>query len=341
MECLMVDPHAQLCPDFASSAFQQAWQLTINAGLLVNHEAAALSLTDNWCAWNLEQCQAWDAQVLANEEATEEAQHATEEELIVAQTATAKKCPKMNTVVPGQFVPADLDIQPTTYALSCIESFEYVKLWYFSNEGCADASHAAQSIVSDALMLARDGDALTLQPSAMSCPSTRACKDHDLTFAQFLTAYKCFIQHIIDANWPDVNVASLNGLFTTLEMHPFRRVRYGEATLLLYQSRVWAHWHDRIKVNKGFEIHVVDNTKLNICMVEVADAARAIGDQMVCPPPEHSFNIPLIFSLFSISLCPPPSLSLSQHCATPHLTALNPHCATLNPHCAMLDPHHA
>ena len=129
MEHLTVNPHAQLCPDFTCSAFQQTRQLTINVGLSADHEAAALSLADNWCAWNFEQCQAWDAQVQADEEAVEEAQHATEEEIVVAQTATAKKCLKMNTVVPGQFMPADLDIQPAAYTLSRIENFEYIELW--------------------------------------------------------------------------------------------------------------------------------------------------------------------------------------------------------------------
>ena len=207
----------------------------------------------------------------------------------MAQIATAKKCLKMNTVVPGQFVPADLDIQPTTYALSCVENFEYVELWYFSDEGCANTSRAAQSIVSNALMLARDGDALTLQPSTTSHPSTHAHKDHDLTFTQFLTTYKCFIQHIINTDLPTVNVASLNSLFTTLEMHLYRHVRYREATLLLYQSWVRVHWHDRIKVNKGFKIHVIDNTKLNICMVEVVDAVQTIRDQMERSPLKPPF----------------------------------------------------
>jgi len=241
-------------------------------GLSADHEAAALSLADNWCAWNFEQCQAWDAQVQADEEAVEEAQHATEEEIIVAQTAAAKKCPKMNTVMPGQFMPADLDIQPAAYTLSRIENFEDIELWYFSNEGCVDASHATQLIINNVLMLARDGNALTLQPSTTLCPSTCAHKDHDITFAQFLTAYKCFVQHIIDVDWPAINVTSLNGLFTTLEMHPYCCIKYREATLLLCQLQVWVHWHNCIKVNKGFKIHIIDNTKLNICMVEVVDA---------------------------------------------------------------------
>ena len=160
MECLTVDPHTQHCPDFASGTFQQTWQLTINVGLLANHEAAALSLADNWCAWNLEQHQAWDAKVQADEEVVEEARRAAEEEIAAAQTAAAKKRPKMNTVMPGQFMPTDLDIQPATYMLSHLENLEYVELWYFSSEGCADTSHAAQSIISNALMLARDGDTL-------------------------------------------------------------------------------------------------------------------------------------------------------------------------------------
>jgi hypothetical protein len=286
MEHLTINPHEQHCPDFASGAFQQARQLTIDAGHAADHEAAAQSLTINWRGWNEEQRNAWDAQVLADEQAAEEAQHVAKEQAAAAQAAAVNKPFKMNTIKPGQFISADLDIQPTAYAMARVENGEHVDLWYFGNEGCTDAAHAPQSIINDALAVTKDGDSgcLTLQPYSTSSPSTRARKDHDLTFPQFLTVYKRFIQHIIDAGWPAVNVASLNALFTTLEMHPFHRVKHGEAALLLYQSHVRAHWHDHIKADKGFEIHIIDNTKLNIYMVEVADAARALEERMVRAP---------------------------------------------------------
>jgi len=96
-------------------------------------------------------------------------------------------------------------------------------------------------------------------------------------------------------------------------MHPFHRVRFGEATLLLYQSRVWAHWHNHIKANKGFEIHVINNTKLNICMVEVADTVHTIGEQTVCTSAHILFNNLLIVPPLPILHRTLVSLSTTHH----------------------------
>jgi hypothetical protein len=305
MERITVNPHAQHCPDFISGAFHQARQLSIDAGLTANHKAAAQALADNWQGWNQQLRTAWDAQVLADEQAAEDARHIAEDETTAAKAAAVKKHPKMNIIVPGQFVPADLDIQPSAYALNRIANFEHAELWYFSDEGCADAATASQSTINNTLTLTQVGDDLTLQPLSTSRPSPRVRKDHDLTFPQFLTAYKHYLQYIIDAGWPAVNVASLNGLSTTLKMHPFRRVKHGKATLLLYQSRVRMSWHKRLKIDKGFEIHVVDNTKLNICMVEVTDTTQALEEQLVRPPSTlHPY--PHLTASFLRSLRSPP-----------------------------------
>ena len=73
-------------------------------------------------------CLEVEAARIANEEAEREAQE------------VEKKKQKMNTPKPGTSVVNVLISRPLQYAIQKLSVFDYVDLWYFSAEGCAEAA---------------------------------------------------------------------------------------------------------------------------------------------------------------------------------------------------------
>ena len=53
-----------------------------------------------------------------------------------------KKKPKMKDFDEAATVGSFIGPRPAQYALRRLEEFEYVKLWYLTSEGCADASQS-------------------------------------------------------------------------------------------------------------------------------------------------------------------------------------------------------
>jgi hypothetical protein len=93
----------------------------------------------------------WDQQVINNNIAAEEAQHLAQEEeqlclqeeqqnLENEQLEAEKKKPKMNNFEEATMVSNYIAPHPSQYALHCLENFEYLKLWYLTQEGCVDAA---------------------------------------------------------------------------------------------------------------------------------------------------------------------------------------------------------
>ena len=78
---------------------------------------------------------------LADEEAEHEKQYAK------------KKKPKMNGFEPGMAVASVLVPCSSQYTLQKLNTFDYIKLWYFSPEGCADATHNNRSQANDILTI--------------------------------------------------------------------------------------------------------------------------------------------------------------------------------------------
>ena len=54
--------------------------------------------------------------------------------------------------------------RPAPFAINKLDNFEYVELWYFTPEGCADASDFSKSSADEAFGLAQIDDVMALKP---------------------------------------------------------------------------------------------------------------------------------------------------------------------------------
>jgi hypothetical protein len=253
----------------------------------MNNEEVIQHLTDTW---NLQKnccVEAWNQQLLDDLRAQEELkhqQHQEEDEQRAQREAEeeverheAEKKPKMNGLDVNTMVDDFITPRPATYALNKLESFEYIELWYFTQEGCLDAleNHCFQT--KDTLGFTKVGDTLALKQLSAVKASHNAIKDADLTWWQMTMGRICFLQHASAANWPSSHIKSLAKFFLNLEIHPTRNHKHGESILLIYQVRVRRNWHDQLKCNTGFNIGIINNSLLQAISEEFWDSLRAEG----------------------------------------------------------------
>jgi len=152
MDRITRNPHSDTCPDYGSAAFA-----IVRAALIaqnnIDEAGATQLLADAWKQDNDSQKEAWDQQVqddLRLQEETERLAHKEEDRQRAQreQEEEAEKCklekkkPKMKEFDHTTMVDDFITPRPSTYALNKLEAFEYIELWYFTPEGCIDATES-------------------------------------------------------------------------------------------------------------------------------------------------------------------------------------------------------
>lgn len=108
---------------------------------------------------------------------------------------------------------------PSPYALARVASFDYIKLWYFCTEGCADAMVSIRSADDDLLGLVRSDGLTALRPVAAHRASRNALSDKNLTWEQLSFGKLQYLKAIYEAGWPEELRSSLANFFVNLESH--------------------------------------------------------------------------------------------------------------------------
>jgi hypothetical protein len=173
-----------------------------------------------------------------------------------------KKKPKMNSFSKDSMVHDFIAPRPSAYALRRLEEFDYLELWYFTQEGCADASQNQHTQNEDTFSLTRIDDMVSLRPVSALKASKNVVQDIDLTWRQLEIAKTILIQQLTKFHWPEGAITSLAEFFMNLEVHQYRQRAYGEQALLIYQAHVHHEWHDQVKQNNGFNIAMINETLL-------------------------------------------------------------------------------
>ena len=273
------DPHLEEIPDHAGPHYDVLRNALIQNGMTA--EEAMQALNDSWSQNHDARVQAWDQQVL--DDAAAAAQAALNQQpdgnLNVPEpeqdkAEAEKKKSKMkdfddNTTV-GNFIAP----RPAQYALRRIEDFEYAELWYFTPEGCADATQQQLTQLDDAFGLTRVDDMVALKSVSSIKASKNVVHDADLTFRQMSMAKNALIPLMTKYQWPDKAITSFAQLFTQLELHPFRQREYGERALITYQARVRREWHDQLKLGSAFNIGRTNEDLLQSIYRELLDKAQ-------------------------------------------------------------------
>ena len=276
-------------------------------------------------AWNREhkaKAQENECQRLERREAEEEQRRIKEAEIERERKEAEKKKPKINDFNENRPPPGVIALQPSQYALQKLVTYDYVELWYFSPEGCTDASHNYKSHADDAFGITSSNDVLTLRPVASIKASHFARADHDLNFSELLQAKNTLLQ-LMKPSWPSKHVNALAEFFWNLENHPIRHNENDDRIALLYASRIRRQWHDDLKINNGsaFNIALISEALMSSTAFKVNSSIQAAATRKVSLfsyPPNPCTN----FSPFR-----PPSLPrcLLRPSSPPNGAAVLPH----------------
>ncbi|KAI6138053.1 hypothetical protein BKA82DRAFT_161910 [Pisolithus tinctorius] len=276
----MADPNLEECPNFKLAAFHKIHE-TMMATLDINLEQAIARLCTAWD--NNHQCREEEAQQRENQhrQDPDPVPRPDKEGQNNKHHDTEHKKPQMADFTIGRPPPSILVNRPSQYATNKLTSCNYVKLWYFSLEGCNNVAKHARSNADDAFRISSTNDLLTLRPVASVKASQNAHAvgndtDHNLNFSEFLQARVSFLHHIKMVPWPEKHINALTMFFWNLKSHPQCSTTNSNAIVLSYTSQVHCQWHDELKANNShvFDISIINDMLMNSIAFEVNDVAQ-------------------------------------------------------------------
>ena len=275
------DPTGHACPDFASLTYA-AVRLAMTTGGHLNDAAAAEQLATAWNQMHTQEVEAWDLQAQANM-AEQEEQH------ILAEADEArlradnecqkederkeleKKRPKINDFDDNKMVGDFVMPCPSQFAVGKLKSFSFIKLWYFTEEGCSEAQETNRTLPEDAYGIMRVNDLVTLKPITAFKASKNAISDANLTWRQMNIGKNTMLRYMEICDWPQKHTESFARFYLHLELDPMRSCPNGERVLLAYQAKVRRQWHEDIARGQGFNIAQINHTLLATVAEEVWD----------------------------------------------------------------------
>ncbi|KAG1728987.1 uncharacterized protein EDB91DRAFT_1060262 [Suillus paluster] len=274
MDRILADPALEAQPNFESAAYA-GWLNTLTIGG-TTREDALVQMAEGWRIERQECIDLWQQQSEADARAQwdrEELNRAEKEAKEQEERREAeKKKPKINDFDTNTTVADVLIPRPSQFALQKIKNMEYVELWYFSPDGCCDASDNSRSSSEDAYGFAKVEGMVALKPVASFNASQKAPQDHDLSWWQFDLAKTSFLIHLEKCNWPEKHQQALAMFFMLITNHEHRTRSRGEKTLLRYAGFICCEWHDRLTQNQGFNISIFNNVLYNTLSDDVWEA---------------------------------------------------------------------
>jgi hypothetical protein len=192
----MADPNLEVRPDFTSEPYEGIRHVMSEATGEM-HQQAATRLAEAWDVEHHVHIDAWNRQqeeeCQVEEREQEEERNRQEDQCCINEAEAEKECkeaekkkPKINDFDADLPPPSVIIPRPSQYAIQKQSSFEFVEMWYFSPEGCAEATRHHRSQADDTFGLTASNDVLTIRPVTSIKASKNAQLDHDLTFSEFL-----------------------------------------------------------------------------------------------------------------------------------------------------------
>jgi hypothetical protein len=283
MDRIILDPHLEVMPDHAGQHYEVLRNVLTQNGM--NLEEAIQALNHSWSLARDARVVAWDQQVVEDAAAALALAQQQEQQDPpplqggpVPEGADAeKKKPKMKGFNDATTVGNYIAPRPAQYALRRIEEFEYAELWYFTPDGCADATQQQFTQNDDAFGLTRVDDMVALKSVSSLKASRNVILDADLSFRQMSMAKNALIPLMAKYQWPEKAINAFAQLFTQLELHPFRQREFGERALITYQARVRREWHDQLKLDAAFNIGLINEDLLQSIYKEQLDQAQLLS----------------------------------------------------------------
>jgi hypothetical protein len=314
-----------MCPNFAGETYAAIRQAMTVGGQLTN-EGAAERLVAAWNQTHTHEVEAWDLQVLADVAEQEEQQrlNQAEEDRLRAederqkddeQKELEKKRPKINDFNDDRMVGDFVMPRPSQFAIGKLKSFNFIELWYFTEEGCSEAQESNRTLPEDAYGITRVDDLVALKPVVAAFKASKnVIPDTDLSWRQMNIGKNTMLRYMELCSWPLKHVKSFARFYLHLELDPMRSRPNGERILLAYQAKVRRQWHDDIARGQGFNIAQINQRLLATVTEEVWDTIRLEAIRKV------SFLLSMLKLPFADNSFPTPSPSLplmssqTRHC---------------------------
>ncbi|TFK17246.1 hypothetical protein FA15DRAFT_736174 [Coprinopsis marcescibilis] len=262
------NPHNIVEPNWALQHWQELLAVQIALGNTLEQ------VTDHFReAWRQEHqgdLDVWDAQMADDkrvmrehtlqqqeeeEKNLEERQRFEQEREEVEARAQEEKKPKLKPIVANRAVSTTPLPQPSQYTTNKVESFEYIKLYYFTLEGHAEAL-VSDRAVSNAPMITRVDNQMIFAPMA----TMRASKKMSIGKGGLITQMQI-------AKQPAEHIQSLGAFFLKLEGSKLRHMGpIGDIALLTYQAEVQQKWHNALRPlsNKAaFDISIINQERVD------------------------------------------------------------------------------
>lgn len=290
---ILHDPHLEIMPDHAGPHYGILRDALTQNGM--SAEEAVQALNDSWTQNHDARILAWDQQVendaaaaaaaLAQQQQAPQVQQAPQDAPVQGEEGAEgeKKKLKMKDFDVATSVGNYIAPRPAQYALRRIEEFEYVELWYFTPEGCTDATHRQLTQFDDTFGLTKVDDVVSLKAISSIKASRNVIPDAELSFRQVSMAKNAFIPLMTKYQWSEKAINAFAQLFTQLELHPLRQREFGERALITYQARVRREWHDQLKLGSAFNIGILNEDLLQSIYKELLDQAQLRSLNEVSP----------------------------------------------------------
>lgn len=149
---------------------------------------------------------------------------------------------------------------PYEFAVAKMEALEYVEMWYFTSEGCKEASLAIPTTAQDTFGILSTDTGIALQPINASKPSKNAKQDVQLSWEQIMTARHTMTTAAHQVGWPQKYTQMFVEFYINLE--GLKSEGYNTQPLILYHATVRRQWYAAVKSRgKVFNISII-NEKL-------------------------------------------------------------------------------
>ena len=193
MPRIETDPGLEIPPDHSSPDYLDLRTILINSGLT---EAQVLEqLNTTWTRGHDTRVQQWNHQVEEDAqveeevrrallEQEEEARQQRERDEEAEKQETEKKRPKISDFDEDAMIDDFLMPRPSSYALRRLEDFEYVELYYFTQEGCIDALENLHTVSEDTFGITKQDNMVQLRSISSLKASKNVIQDSELSWHQ-------------------------------------------------------------------------------------------------------------------------------------------------------------
>ncbi|KAF8873569.1 hypothetical protein BD779DRAFT_1451713, partial [Infundibulicybe gibba] len=187
-------------------------------------------------------------------------------------------------------VASNLQPRPSGFAITKLENFEYIDLWYFTRAGCMEAAAQARATDNEGLSLTggQNNERLGLRSTSTATASKNAIQDEALPWNEFTQARYAYLDYLPKAGWPRELYTDMAAFFIHVETHPLARTGdMGQKVLLEYQARTRRDWHDHARRGTVFNISELNEDLIKI----IKDDQQARNNERVSLPLPKRHNI--------------------------------------------------